>query len=65
VALIGYDDIDYCELVTPSLTTVSMSKFEIGKCAAEMLFRQIRAPGKHGEWEENILKPRLMARDST
>lgn len=66
VAIMGYDDIDYCELVIPSLTTISMSKLELGKAAANMLFRQIAVSGQAKKgFEKEIIKPFLVTRHST
>ena len=66
IAIMGYDDIDYCELVSPSLTTISMSKFLLGKYAAEMLFRKISNPEQQkNEFQQEIIKPSLIMRNST
>src|SRR5690606_6566447 len=37
VAVMGFDNIDISEMVTPSLTTIDQSTFEMGRLAAEAL----------------------------
>ncbi|WP_028608859.1 LacI family DNA-binding transcriptional regulator [Paenibacillus harenae] len=62
MSIVGFDDITVSSWVYPSLTTVRQPFREIGKMAAEGLFRKIageeEAPGSH------LLKPELIIRDS-
>jgi len=41
VAVIGFNDDPFCEIVVPSLTTVRLPCYEIGKRAVEMLIERI------------------------
>jgi DNA-binding LacI/PurR family transcriptional regulator len=66
VKLIGYDDVFIAGVLEPSLSTIHVQKYHIGKNAAELLLSQI---------EENIdfpslgkgieLEPKLIVRKST
>ncbi|SHH42681.1 LacI family DNA-binding transcriptional regulator [Virgibacillus chiguensis] len=40
LAIIGIDDVTFASLYTPSLTTVAQPAFDMGKKAAELLFKQ-------------------------
>lgn len=43
--VIGYDGIDFAELLVPTLTTVRQPVYEMGSLAAEMLINQIKGQG--------------------
>lgn len=45
VAIFGCDDIELSGLLRPSLTTVSLPKYEMGQKAAELLLSRIQSPG--------------------
>lgn len=62
VAVVGFDDISFSRLQRISLTTLRFPKAEIGKQAAQMLFRRIQ-----GDLEpaEIVLKTQLVQRGST
>jgi len=60
LAIIGCDDIRLSSLVKPSLTTLSVSKYDLGKRAVEMLFTRIDG----GEQGEVVVKPELIVRES-
>jgi LacI family transcriptional regulator len=58
IALIGFDDIELANLSRPSLSTVAQPKYETGKIAAELLFKQIEdqlSPGKYYSIEPNLV----------
>lgn len=61
VSIVGCDDIMIAGLISPSLTTIHVSKYEIGATAARMLLDRIG--GRH-EPSEAILKPELVVRKS-
>lgn len=66
MAVMGYDDIDLCELTVPSLTTIDLSKFRLGKRALELLLQQISASSSNaGKFQQIIMEPRLVVREST
>lgn len=62
-SIVGYDNIDMCEYVTPQLTTVAQPVFELGQTTAELLLERIKQPEK--EWEEKMLTVHLVERQST
>jgi DNA-binding LacI/PurR family transcriptional regulator len=63
VGVVGYNNADLCEKLTPALTTVDYKNLEIGTKAAEVLYKQI-----HGEpltnYEFYLFQPELVVRDS-
>jgi LacI family transcriptional regulator len=42
VSLIGFDDADWAEVVTPPLTVVAQPVYEIGEKACELLLQRIK-----------------------
>jgi DNA-binding LacI/PurR family transcriptional regulator len=63
VSLVGFDDMELCGLVTPSLTTVRVPLREIGWTATDLLFREIET----GQRREGVivLPVSLQRRQST
>jgi LacI family transcriptional regulator len=61
IAVVGFDDILLASLVTPSLTTLGVSKYDIGASAARMLFAIIQG---RAETSELVVKPTLVRRAS-
>jgi LacI family transcriptional regulator len=61
IAIVGYDDILLASMVTPSLTSLRVSKYDVGATAARMLFEHIG--GNHSQ-SEIIIKPELVIRAS-
>ena len=45
VAIIGFDDISFAAMATPSLTTIHVDKYAMGKQAVDRLIAMIEAPG--------------------
>jgi LacI family transcriptional regulator len=64
VALVGYDDIQWAELGTGSLTTITQPAYELGSAAARRLFQRMRDPGDQSR-QEIILAPTLLVRGSS
>ena len=66
VKLIGYDDVFIAGVLEPSLSTIRVQKYQMGKTAAELLLSRIKenkdlhSPGKGIE-----LEPKLIIRKST
>ena len=61
ISVVGFDDLRWTRLLTPSLTTVHQPQSSQGETAMRMLMRQIE-----GEKPESaVLMPRLVVRDST
>ena len=62
VAIVGTDDIPLAALVTPSLTTCHVSRYELGKQAMQLLLNRIE--GCLEECQQITLKPKLIIRES-
>jgi LacI family transcriptional regulator len=62
VAVVGHDDIPLSALVTPSLTTCHVNRYELGGQAVRLLLDQI-ADCSEG-CEEIVLEPKLIVRAS-
>ncbi|MCH4165697.1 MAG: substrate-binding domain-containing protein, partial [Lentilactobacillus diolivorans] len=41
ISIVGYDDIDLAEYITPKLTTVHQPAFEMGTTAAQLIIKRI------------------------
>jgi LacI family transcriptional regulator len=61
IAVVGNDDILLASLVTPSLTTLRASKYDVGATATRMLFDHIN--GNNGQ-REIVIRPELIIRAS-
>jgi DNA-binding LacI/PurR family transcriptional regulator len=62
LSLVGFDDIQVAELVTPALTTVRQPKRQLGMCSMRLLLKLLRGE----ETEHSLLLPgELIVRDST
>lgn len=61
VSVVGYDDIPLAALVTPALTTLGMSKRELGAQAVRLLLGRIDGSAETGEV---VLEPELIVRSS-
>ncbi len=60
LAVIGCDDVRMASLVTPSLTTLRIEKYELGRLAVDVLLRRFKGH-KVGDI---VLQPELVVRDS-
>jgi len=69
IALVGFSNWSYGEMMEPSLTTVDQPGFEMGQEAARLLIRQIetkdREDGAEVAPETKVLKTRLVVRESS
>ena len=61
ISVVGFDDLRWTRLLTPSLTTVHQPQSSQGETAMRMLMRQIEGE----RLESKVLTPRLVVRDST
>lgn len=61
LAIVGYDDTEAAQVAMVPITTIRQPRYEMGRTAAEMVFR--RAAG--GEVEHVRYEPELIARAST
>lgn len=63
ISVIGFDGIDYlCEMINPTLTSVSQPIEEIAKMTVDVLLRQIQK--QPAEEKTHYIKPRLMIGES-
>jgi LacI family transcriptional regulator len=62
VALVGFDDFELADMITPPITVVSQDPGEMGRLAAELLFR--RLAGEGGRAQRITLSTRLIVRGS-
>ncbi|MGW4800439.1 LacI family DNA-binding transcriptional regulator [Nonomuraea sp. NPDC004297] len=64
MAIMGYDDVEFAALLSPSLTSVRQPKQQLGQAAAELLLTDARGDVNH--WHQEIVfQPELMVRAST
>jgi DNA-binding LacI/PurR family transcriptional regulator len=64
LSVIGFDNIDICELITPNLTTINHPKYEQGQKAAKVLFDAIKQGDNHTP-QYNVVSTELKIRNST
>jgi LacI family transcriptional regulator len=62
LALVGFDDFELADLVTPAITVVAQEPAEMGRLAAELLFR--RLAGERGPAQSITLSTSLIVRGS-
>ena len=63
ISLVGFDDIAFSELTEPPLTTICLSRVELGRRTVESLIRSIRLP--HERAREVHIPTHLIERGST
>ena len=62
-ALVSFDDMEWYTMTLPTISAVQQPIYELGKTAAELLFRRIEKPA--AGVEEILLKANLIVRDSS
>jgi len=63
VSIIGFDNLPMCEMLDPPLTTMNVSKHQIGETAAQLLINRIRQ-GKDSSTRKVSIGGRLIVRKS-
>jgi LacI family transcriptional regulator len=63
VAIVGFDDIPMASLVSPTLTTCRVPRYELGSEAMRLLLEKINGCAEKG-YKEIVLLPVLVVRDS-
>ena len=63
IAVIGYDDIRFSSLLTPSLTTIQVNKKEMGIQAASLLIKMLKNPNE--VYPTHYIETNLVIREST
>jgi DNA-binding LacI/PurR family transcriptional regulator len=61
LSIIGFDDIDLCNVIYPTLTTVHQPRLKMGKTAMEMLISSLEGC----EMNDLLIEPELVVRAST
>ena len=65
VAIVSFNDEPICNIVTPTLTSVSQPTFEMGKMAITLLINQIENPNCFDKPEVIVFKTELKIRESS
>lgn len=63
IGIIGYDNTDFCEMVTPSITSVAYKNIEIGEKAAEIL-RRMMLDLSIPQFNYSLFQPEIIERES-
>jgi LacI family transcriptional regulator len=63
LSLVGFDDVQWTEMVSPGITVVAQPTIELGRRAAALLLRRMEEPDSLPTAE--LLQPRLVVRGST
>lgn len=64
IRVIGFDNIDMCNIVQPTLTTLAQPTEQMGRTAAEMLIDMIEG-GIKSRSKQLVFSPELVVREST
>jgi LacI family transcriptional regulator len=62
--LVGFNNEPITKLLTPSITSIEMFAFEIGKATAKMFLEMLHSDEDMSE-KEIIIKPKLVIRESS
>lgn len=65
VSIVGYDNLEFAQFLTPPLTTINQSPFEMGYSAARLLLEMIEQRLDSAKIEDIVLQPELVTRQST
>jgi len=65
IAIVGYDDILYAEVLSVPLTTIALPKYEMGQRAAQILFDRIEHGATADDLRQVLLPPQLVVRASS
>jgi DNA-binding LacI/PurR family transcriptional regulator len=63
----SFDDADWAEVVSPSLTTIAQPTYEMGKAAVDLLLQSILPSGEQADAKPRqiLLKSTMRVRGST
>ena len=64
VAVVGYDDIEFARVSYPTLTTVRIPRYQIGRKAINLLIEEIIKKGSK-KLHQVVIKPELVIRESS
>ncbi|MFD2725543.1 LacI family DNA-binding transcriptional regulator [Hyunsoonleella rubra] len=65
IALVGFTNEPFSEIVTPSISSVEQHSEEIGRLAAETFLKRVNLPQEEVSLNKMILKPELIVRASS
>ena len=65
IAIVGFSNEPFSELVTPSISTVKQPGFMIGQKAAQLIIQQIVHNNKDTDYETIVMPTELIIRDSS
>lgn len=65
IAVVGFDNIPFSQMITPSLTTIDQSTYDLGRLSADLLFNHILAGHNSPANVSLQLEPKLIVREST
>jgi DNA-binding LacI/PurR family transcriptional regulator len=65
LSIVGYDNLEFAEFLTPPLTTINQSPFEMGHAAANLLLDMIEQELDSAIINDLVLSPELVIRQST
>ncbi|WP_303918950.1 LacI family DNA-binding transcriptional regulator [Draconibacterium sediminis] len=65
IAIVGFSNEPFSELVTPSISTIKQPGFEMGQKAAELLIKQIGSKTKPKNYETIMMETELIVRNSS
>lgn len=64
MSVVGYDDVAYASMLSPSLTSVRQPKYELGVAAADLFLEEVGSPGHHDHRSVRF-EPDLVVRASS
>jgi LacI family transcriptional regulator len=63
MSVVGYDDVEFASMLSPTLTSIRQPKYALGRAAAELLIAETVDPThRHGDI---LFEPELIERQST
>lgn len=66
IAVVGFDNIPFTEMMTPTITTIDQSTYDLGHLSADLLFKNVSPPKSTSLVNVSIrLEPKLIVREST
>lgn len=65
IAVIGYDDIEFCDYTNPTLTTIKQPRYTMGEKAMSILVSVLKSKQKPAVGKKICLMPELIVRNST
>jgi LacI family transcriptional regulator len=65
IALVGYDDIEFCEYTNPTLSTIRQPRYTMGEKAMSILVSTLKSKQKPVNGKKICLIPELIVRKST